>query len=313
MFTLQSPHRPELMAETLDRLKLDLVSAYARGANVDIADWVRRYPIYRDEILDFWVWLKGMPRSTESDSEPEGGHHLEPSESYVYGRLLRDSCLAVTFGAEWLKPAVDSEREALSVELEALRQQPPSDRGRAVAFPKAVVCTWIVAQLQTERPRVTRLAVQKVMYVLEEAMRLGIFTEHDRKRLGPYDRTARYKNAEPIAKSKGWLRISGTTFSATDNLSEVSRYVAGYLRSEGIARRLVTQLAPLSDDELETVATVHSIGKELSAAERSMTLDEIKRVLAQSPVWQEKLTRANFTPSKIEEAMRFLQELRLLG
>lgn len=298
------------MVDTLDRLKLDLVSEYERLGRVDIADWVRRHPAHRDELLDFWMFLSGTPRSSEP-LEPDPLPPLDRSEAEIYERTLKDSCLAVTFGPSWLSPSADPQREALAADLESLRRTPRAARKQHLAFPKAVVCTWVVARLQRTRRRVSRLATQKVSYILEHAMNLGVFVEHDRKALGPYDHKARYRDAEPIARKKGWLTISGSTLTAASDLSDVTDYVGAYLRSEELAGRLLDCLAPLSDDELETIATVHWIARELEETGRPNTTEEIARALAATAEWKTKLSRSNFTESKLRAALLFLSDLRL--
>lgn len=299
------------MAETLDLIKLELLSQYESSGRIDIAEWVRRHPAYREELIDFWMWLKGTRGSQADAPEP-----LDPWEVKTYEESLKDACLAVTFGREWLKPAVDRESgrlDTLADELEAIRRQPPRARDPRLAFRKAVVCTWVVARLQQTRPRVTRLAVQKVTYLLEQAMSLGIFVEHDRKPLGPYDSKARYKDAEPIACKKGWLQVTGTTLRASENLAALNRFLPAYVRAEEVAARLVDHLTRFSDDQLETLATTHWIARELEGAKNEVTVASVARGLAKTAEWKAKLVRRNFTEDSLGEALSFLRQLRLVG
>lgn len=301
----------EGMAEALDLIKLELLSQYESSGRIDIAEWVRRHPAYREELIDFWMWLKGT-----RELQPDAPEPLDASEIETYEEALKNACLAVTLGRAWLKPAVDPESarlNSLASELEAIRQQPPRTRDPRTPFRKAVVCTWVVARLQQRRPRVTRLAVQKVTYLLEQAMSLGIFVEHDQKPLGPYDRNARYKDAEPIACRKGWLQVTGTTLRASENLAELNRFLPAYVRAEEVASRLVDQLNRLSDDQLETLATTHWVARELEGANSEVTVTSIARALAQTAEWRAKLARPNFTERSVEEALSFLRRLRLVG
>lgn len=304
----------ETMADSLDLIKLDLLSEYERSGRIDIAEWVKRYPVHRDELVDFWLWMKGTRSLPDELTEPET---LDSSEIAVYHQALRDACLAVTFGREWLKPAVDdpehAKLDALASELEKLRRKSRSVRDPRIAFRKAVVLTWIVDRLQRSRPRVTRLAAQKTAYLLEQAMSLGAFLEHDRKPLGPYDSKARYRDAEPIARQKGWLQVSGTTLQAGEDLSDLTRFTRAYLRSESVAASLVDFLSRFSDDELETLATVHWIARELSTARCDVSTASVLGELARTAEWKAKLSRPNFSASAIEGALRFLGDVRLIG
>lgn len=299
------------MAEKLDEIKLQLLTQYESSGRIDIADWVGRYPAHREELIDFWVWLTGTREPQDDAPEP-----LNASDIQIYEEALKNACLAVTFGREWLQPGVDPEStrlDALAKELEAVRRQPSRAPDSRTPFRKAVVCTWAVARLQQTRPRVTRLSLQKVTYLLEQAMSLGVFVEHNRKPLGPYDSKARYKDAEPIAIKKGWLHVSDTTLRASDDLAEVNRFLPPYVRSQEVAARLISYLARFSDDQLETFATTHWIVRELEASDIVVTVGSVANALARTAEWKAKLARRNFTDASLAEALAFLRQLRLIG
>ena len=113
-----------------------------------------------------------------------------------------------------------------------------------------------------------RALKQKATYLLECAMSLGVFREHGRKTLGPYDSAARYKDAEPIACKKGWLEVEGSTLRVPAGTDDWRRFAGRYLRSESLAKRFVDYLARFSDAELETMATVHSSVMDIAASPR---------------------------------------------
>ena len=144
-------------------------------------------------------------------------------------------------------------------------------------------------------------------------MTLGVFVEHGRKALGPYDYKARYKDAEPIAVKKQWLEVLGTTLRAADDLSEVGRFVGRYVRSQELAERLVTYLSRLSDEELETLATVHWSAREIAQAQRPVTPRDVREALALTLEWRDKVHRASFSLDRIDAALRRLRKLRLLS
>lgn len=313
-FTIQERQEPLLdssMADTAERIKFELLSEYDRTGKVDITIWVNRYPSHRDEIIDFWLWARGTRVSPEERAGP-----FDSVDADITEESLRNACLAVNFGPQWLSAAVDPEStdlERLGMELESLREKSGQKSKAPVAFRKAVVYTWVVSRLQKKRPSVSRLAVQKTTYLLEWAMGLGIFAEHDRKPLGPYDYKARYKDAEPIARKKGWLTITGTNLRAAADLSEVDRSAARYLRSGKLAGELLDSLAGCSDSQLETLATVHWTGRELAGGDHEMSIDAIERALASTPEWRDKLSRENFSPARLRDAVAFLRKLRLIA
>lgn len=298
------------MVDLAGRIKFELLSEYDRAGSIDIASWVRRYPAYREEIIDFWLWAKDTLSSAEDKVES-----FRAVDADVTEESLRNACLAVNLGSQWLSATVDPESlelDKLGSELKLVRDKPAIGGKASVAFRKAVVCAWTVSRLQRKRDVVSRLAVQKATYFLECALRLGIFGEYTRKPLGPYDYKSRYKDAEPIAAKKGWLTITGSSLHVHGDLPEVDRFAGRYLRSEELATRLVDVLANCSDSELETFATVHWIVWELANENCKPTVEAVSRKLASTPEWRNKLSRANFSDDQLRKAIQFLQKLRLV-
>jgi hypothetical protein len=296
--------------DPLDQIKFELLKEFEKMGNADIAEWVLKYPSYREELLEFWLWAKDLGTDlTDTDEAPAV---IRPD---VLEQSIQNACLAVNLGAQWLEQPVEpktGELEGIGSQLASVRRRSALKTRAPIAFQKAVVCTWVVSVLQEKRVRVSRLAMQKTTYLLESAMALGIFAEHDRKPLGPYDYKARYKDAEPIASKKGWLLESGNTFRASDDLREVNRFVGRYLKSEKLARRLVEQLAELTDQQLETLTTVHWVVRELAASRKEPTVAAVEARLASTAEWSSKLTRANFSADCVHEAITFLQHLHLV-
>jgi hypothetical protein len=299
------------MEMTLDEIKFVMLDNYERNGDLDVATWVSRKPEYREEIIDFWLWMKDASFASEIDGEQLPSAHVRVAED-----ALRNACLAVNFGPQWLEASVQSEADdvvELGKKLEPIRTNIRAPSGKApIAFRKAAITSWVVSVLQKHRSPVTRLAVQKTTYVLEASMNLGVFSDHDRKPLGPYDYKARYKDAEPIALKKGWLTISGSELHAPKDAIEACRYAARYLRSQDIAERLIVYLSHFSDAELETLATVHSIAKASGLVEHSVSADAVRRELALTKEWRAKVRRKNFSLVCLDAALNQLRALRLL-
>lgn len=297
-----------LMTTDIDRIKFELLSACASGMSVDIASWVARFPEYRDELLDFWLWARGID---QGDPDPPEGPSNLPS---LMATALRRACLAVSLGAEWLTPlAAEAECYGILEQLLELRKEPPPKVPRARrAFRRAVVCAWVVEELSTVRSSVTRLTLQKTTHLLERAMTLKLFDEHRKKSLGPYDHTARYKDAEPIAAKKGWIVIVGNTFLPGERGHEFQQYASRYLRSPDLASRLARFLGRLSDDQLETWATIEWVARDLSASRAKVTVDNIRDAINRDRVWASKLQKPSFSEDRICEAMQGLGLVGLL-
>ena len=256
------------------------------------------------------MWAKGTPREADMKVGPFPALDTDVTES-----TFRDACLAVNLGRQWLEaphdPGAAAVRE-MAISLDALRATARVRSGKApVAFRKAVVWTWIVSLVQKRRAHASRLVVQKVTYLLEYEMNLGLFSEHERKPLGPYDRKARYRDAEPIAVKKGWLKVRGTTLRACEDLTEVNRFVGRYVRSEALARQVIEYFVRFPDDELEALATVHWTARELAQAGLPVSVAAVTEALGNTPEWRAKLRRPAFSSERLGTVLLRLQELLL--
>jgi hypothetical protein len=270
--------------------ELDAVGA------VDTRKWLQAYPEVAKDLLDFIIWLEPHEGTVPATWTDEGG---------VASAAFRKAF-------EEVKAAQSEDLRRLSLELHEIRshQQVPLNRKAPLQFQRASVLAWTVANLQKRRERVSRLAAQKSVYVLEHALGLHLFEEHQRKRLGPYDSTARYKDAEPIARQKMWIEEQGAALLPGTKAAEADRYAERYLRAVALARQLVEILASLTDDELETLATVQAVVSELRKEGNETDVDAVKQRIAEIPEWAGKLSRRNFRDRDIALA---LQRLTALG
>lgn len=300
------------MSHELEAIKLQLLSEYEEKGRIDIARWVAKYQSHREELLDFWLWIRDTRRLSEIDQSLPA-----TIGDSIATDALRNACLAASLGPEWLRTASDpndaTERQ-LGDELAKLRKGTFSQQGRAPkTFRRAAVHSWVVIVMAESRPRVSRLPIQKATFVLEHALLLGLFSEHQRKPFGPYDHGARYRDAEPIAKEKQWIRlVSDDAFEVGEKAGEVPQYAVRYLRSEGLARRLIEVLSQLSDQELETLSTVLWIGMRLPELGQGATVQTVRAFLYSTVEWRGKLLRPNFTDAMIQAALDRLSRLRLV-
>jgi hypothetical protein len=306
---------PEPMGDTLDRIKLDLVAAFRESRDVDILALSDRFPDFSAELLDFWLWLTvaGAPADVDGGGPGPLKLPLSADARAAYERAIHNSCMAVTFGSAWLEPSAEVNCDSLAVELQAVRNSPRRATKAPMAFRKAAIASWIVSRLEPRRPAVSRLAVQKVCYLLEHALDLGIFLDHSKKPLGPYDHRARYSDAEPIAIKKGWIDVRGSVFRAAAENPVGVKYANGYLRSTGAAVQFVEALAGMSDSELETLATVHWISVELAKKCHVVNPRQVFLQLKESPEWKSKLTKHNFSETRVVRSLAFLKQMRIVS
>jgi hypothetical protein len=300
------------MPDEIEQIKCELLERYEAGSVVDIFDWVSRYPQCREELLDFWVWLAGTPLLSEIETE------TRPEErDQIAVDAVRQACLAISFGPQWLDKSFDfdpAEDDELGSALSQIRGKPYRFQGRASkAFRKAVVYAWIVQRLAPRRKQVTRLAAQKVSFVLERALCLGLFTDHQQKPLGPYDHKAKYRDAEPIATRSGWMLVQGSDLEPGEFAEKLCQYLPRYVRSESLALRLIERLERLADEELEVWATVIWAADAITVAGEKITVEALQSFLARSPEWSPKLRRASFCADALSSTLERLARLRLIG
>lgn len=301
------------MSNSVEFVKLEMVIAQRTTGTLDIVDWTSRYPEFREDLLEYWTMLLGTDDGVAPAEAAHTAVPLTPVDLAIYSDAARDACLAVTFGAGMLRREAPSELEQLGADLELARCTVPMQPPKSKNFSRAVVYTWIVRSLAEQRPQVSRLAPQKVSFLLEQALDLGLFDSHRRNRLGPYDATAKYRDAEPIAKTKGWLRVQGASLLVTEQAGAIDRFCARYLRDPDAAARLVATLARCDDRQLEVLATVLPLAREICVAGGSPTAGSVLNAIGDSAEWKGKLTKDHFAPQRVEEAIVMLNALRLIS
>lgn len=302
----------ESMTE-IDRVKGQLLDEFEAGSVPDIADYVRRYPEHRQELLDFWVILGSSDRVSDLNAS-QADNALTEGES----EIVRDLCLAVSLGPEWLEHSDEAGDRAVATvgaELRRLRAIDYEYGGTANrSWQRIVVYAWLASQTVDENGLVSRLELQKLAYLLEAAMSLGVFTSHRKHRLGPYDPSATYRDAEPKCISKGYLVASGQyEFKIGPKIDEALEYSGRYLREPAVAETFLRVLRTQTLDkwDLETLATVHAIAHAQLKGQTAST-ENVRAALAADPTWKKKLERPNFAPARVSKALDLLARLRLL-
>jgi hypothetical protein len=108
-----------------------------------------------------------------------------------------------------------------------------------------------------------------------------------------------------------WIGGQGSTLLPGTKAAEADRYAERYLRAVELARAVVEILAALSDDELETLATVQAIVAELGKEGTTADVNAVKQRIAEIPEWAGKLARRNFNDGDIAHALRRVTALGL--
>ena len=297
----------------VDDLKAQMLAEFEAGSKPDIAAYVRAAPEARQTLLDYWVILVG---STPLAELRLGGDRGEPRLDAMEREVVRDLCLTASLGPEWLKrPDTENEVQLASIgaEMERLRGGQYRFRGKApVTFRRMAVYGWVTGLLTNDQSLgVSRMRVQKVAYLLEHGLELGVFRKHTRHRFGPYDPSLTYRDAEPGCLRKEYLvRGADRLLRPGPKHSQAANYAVRYVRDETVARAFVKKLRTFDESMLETLTTVHSAASNLDDEDKSV--EAVMNAIANDVAWKGKLRRSNFAASNIAEALRILSLLRLL-
>lgn len=295
----------------LDIAKRRLVQAYEEGVDPDLASVLKNFPNHREELLDFWVILRASDREEDAGDGSEAGP-LSESESAT----IRDICLSSSLGSEWLeKPPSESDRllAEVGIAMQRVRESSVPYEGPANKnFQRAAIYSWLAERWAGSRDgKTSRMAVQKLAYLLDKGLETGLFSEHRKHKYGPYDPTARYRDAEPIALRNGYLVASGRyEFHIGAEIGKALESAERYLPDPAVAKALVDALRSLGVDQwaLETLATVHAIAVKMPS--QDVSSEAVLSTLAGDATWKKKVGRPNFTRAKVQMA---LDQLSLLG
>ena len=129
MIRCSSAPAKDPMDSPVDKVKASLLAEYERVGRVDIAAWVGRYPEYRDEIIDFWMWAKGTPREADMKVGPFPALDTDVTES-----TFRDACLAVNLGRQWLEAPHDPGAAAVRAIFDELSKDYPKSDDEMISW-----------------------------------------------------------------------------------------------------------------------------------------------------------------------------------
>lgn len=292
------------MSSQIDTIKDEMLTEFEQRGALDLAAWITRYPELRDELLDFafWVWGSDPSSPVQAGTFADRGDVTARALGRVRSFLVEEQQRAAR--ERLLKDQLAKARQVVSSHR---------DRGKAsVPFRRAAILSWVFDVLRGQAPQISRYRTHKTVYFLERAFDLKLFTGYKKKAAGPYDPGLRYKDAEPIAASQGWLRADGAQLVAGESAGGARRYARNYIRVEATALALIQYVSELSDNQLETWTTVDAACCELLQRRHVPTVSAIRHLLTENANWRDKLRKAHFEPQPIGEAMYHLCSLGFL-
>ena len=208
-------------------------------------------------------------------------------------------------------PAAGLARAAETADVYVTR--PARQPAASAAFRQAAVLAWVVHKLYSPGYPVSRFRVQKLLYLIEAATERGLFTEFRKQTAGPYDPSLRYKGPEDIAvRQRGWLVARGDAhFEPGPNIEEALSYAPRYIDTE-LAKLVLEEFRTFKDETLERWTTVHLAAVELLRQGRPVAPETIVAYIESVPEWQPKLSRDEFAPERIADALEGLRRTGLI-
>ena len=281
----------------LDQVLSDIATEFETTKRVDTQKWLLACPDLADVLVDFVAELQlqgGLDPDRPPDSPWEDpgrvvDHVLERHRDdfpYVEARLGR--------------------------ELLSARRRAASDKSRApLPFKRAAVYAWAFDILRDDGYEATRYSTGKTVYLLEKALRLGLFEDHKQMAYGPYDPKLRYGSTERIGGERSWFHVMPDGhIRVGDSVSEVHKYATRYVREVSVARRFVEYLRTFDFSGFESAATVLWAAEAISEEGSTVDTEAVLRWLDLN--WPAKLARRQFSAADVRSTLNRLSRLQLL-
>lgn len=298
------------MEDRLTEILLEIFESDPRGERINPDEWVARFPEHEDEIRRYIARLQILGEAESASTEA------------VDITADSDRFRRITVGAiaRARLRRIDREFGGRIERARGAGMRRPRG-GDAAWFPKFSVFAWIVLLLNESNGYTKRFRAQKVAFLVEHALDLQLFVEHERFAAGRYDWRLRYeKTGEPYAKQLGWFEVEkGSKGDESDRYRvfpegrAAAVHAARHLADPEVFRELVFHLAESSSDELERLVTVLDIALELQAHGKVVSTANIEDRLASDPDYEHKLDLDYFSESDIRDSLVRLRDLKILS
>lgn len=178
-------------------------------------------------------------------------------------------------------------------------------------FDDAVMIAGIVNAFYSEKYRLGRKKVQKLLYLVRRKEQADISAFH-KKAAGPYADVVRYKGGEPIAQKNHYIQVKtsdkGSCFAKGEKMEQALAYLQDWGKQADIDW-LVSQFQYTNVDELELLATVDMAMCDLSQEGKAVSVTSIKDLIRSNKEWRDKLKKIYFSDADIQRAIVRCREL----
>lgn len=178
-------------------------------------------------------------------------------------------------------------------------------------FDDAVMIAGIVNAFYSEKYRLGRKKVQKLLYLVRRKEQADISAFH-KKAAGPYADVVRYKGGEPIAQKNHYIQVKtsdkGSCFAKGEKMEQALAYLLDWGKQADIDW-LVSQFQYTNGDELELLATVDMAMCDLRQEGKAVSVTSIKDLIRSNKEWRDKLKKTYFKDADIQRAIKRCREL----
>ncbi len=179
-------------------------------------------------------------------------------------------------------------------------------------FVEAVLIAQFTREMSNPEFPLGHLRQNKLVYFAHRKADEDVAEHFLKKAAGPYSPWATYKGPEGIAQKNGYVRRAKVGnrvgFLIGDNIGKIDQYVSRYPVCAAVDW-VVSHFRRVRNEDLELFATVDFAALDLVKQDTPITMENVKRIIAENREWQAKLQRETFSDANITRA---LSELRTL-
>jgi hypothetical protein len=285
------------MPETFEEIERRMREEFQRTRSLNALHWLDRYPEHEDAIenlLDeFADAVLGEPTAGQREALERGA--TRALEQY-----------RTVFAADAGERRI-GERVLRRPQSATPRRETTEWRNK-----RSVVFAWVAAQLYPTDPILDRVKVQKALYLLEAALKLGLFVSFRMHRKGPFDSKLKYTDAEPTGKKEGWILVDDRFITPGPNAAVAVAAARPILGDFRLAEDLMAVLAPYTGWELAVWATVLSLSRRLMKRDEPVSVGAILEEVGRIEQWKDKAQWREFTDERVGEALQHLERLSMV-
>jgi len=289
----------------LSEIFKDFLTKLAAGSTInhlyqkDFKSFEFTLPPTKDEQIAIATILSDM--DIEIDALTAKLEKIRNIKKGMMSELLTGRIRLIEVEQEKMKPAI----------ITMPKPTPTQKSGHNQQFDDAVMIAGIVNAFYSDKFRLGRKKVQKLLYFLRRYQDESTVA-FKKKAAGPYADVVRYKGGEPIARSNGYVVTTtsdkGSMFAKGKNMSLALDYIQRWGKQNDI-QWLLDNFLYKSSDDLELLSTVDMAICDLTGAGISVSVESIKHLIATNKEWRAKLNRQVFEDRKIAQAIRDLETL----